>query len=67
MLGHDGSFRNDDPRAGVLELSIDANVLSLAVTLPVNPGGQGNAAVGNKHASDFLLFCTCNWKLIGSG
>lgn len=63
VLGHDGSFWNDDPRAGVFKLSIDANVFPLAVTLPVNAGGHGNASVGNKHAGDFLLFCTCNWSL----
>lgn len=67
VLGNDGSFRNDDPRAGVFKLGIDANVFPFAVTLPVDAGGHGNTAVGNEHAGDFLLLRTCNWSLIGSG
>lgn len=66
VLGYDGGFRNDDPRAGVLELSVNADVFSFAVTLPAYVSGHGNAAVGNKHAGDFLLIRSCNWSLRGS-
>ncbi len=66
VLGNDGSFRNDDPRAGVLELSINAYVFSFTITLPAYASGHGNTAVGNKHAGDSLLFCSCNWGLRGS-
>ncbi len=66
VLGNDGGFRNDDPRAGVLELSINAYVFSFTVTLPAYVSGHGNTAVGNKHAGDSLLFCSGNWDLRGS-
>lgn len=66
VLGYDGSFGNDDPRAGVLELSVDANVFSFAVTFSAYASGHRDAAVGNKHAGDFLLFGSCNWSLRGS-
>ena len=37
VLGHDGGLGDHDSRAAVLKLGVEADLLALAETFPVNP------------------------------
>lgn len=63
MFGDDGGFGDNDARAGVLKLGIDADVFSFAVALAVDLGLDGDTAIRNEHAGHLLLLRPTNWRL----
>uniref|UniRef100_A0A2D4FYS6 Uncharacterized protein n=1 Tax=Micrurus corallinus TaxID=54390 RepID=A0A2D4FYS6_MICCO len=55
VLGHNGRLGHHDPGAGVLKVSIDADVITFTESFAVNPGTNRDAPVWDEHTRNFLL------------
>lgn len=56
MCDNNGSFGDDDARAGILKFAINADVLSFTVALTANLCCDRHPAIRNEHAGQLFLF-----------
>ena len=63
VLGHDGGLWNHDSRAAVLKLGVEADLLALAETFPVDPRRDADLTVWDEETAHLLLLAGCYWSL----
>ena len=59
VLGHDGCLGDHDSGAAVLELGVEADLLALAETFPVDPRRDADLTVRDEETAHLLLLAGC--------